>query len=94
MGRVEDAIIIYESTYTDSAAVYLGGLTRLVKVNDLLRWNTEEGKSLTLAEIARQLPSGQIITVIVNAPLHGEIYQYGNYPDEKWYLIGTTQGYE
>lgn len=34
-----------------------------------------------------------IITVIVDSPLQGVVYEYGNYDDNMWYIHGTTQGY-
>lgn len=33
------------------------------------------------------------VMVIVEYPLHGEIYEFGNYADGKWYEHGTTKGY-
>lgn len=105
-GPVSEDIEVHELTATASAAVYIGGLTRLTKVNELLQWRFDEelaaalhwglqdAKVLRLSEIAEQLPSGQVISVIVESPLHGEIYQYGNYHDGKWYQIGSTHRYE
>lgn len=34
-----------------------------------------------------------IITVIVENPLEGVIYQYGNSCDDMWYIHGKTEGY-
>ena len=80
--------------------VYLGGVTDLEKV--ILTWRTDEERSkimgvkyyvLTLKEIADQLhEETDLITVIVQSPLSGEIYQWGNYGDE-WWQIGELDGY-
>lgn len=34
-----------------------------------------------------------IITVIVESPFKGVIYQYGNSCDDTWYIHGKTEGY-
>ncbi len=34
-----------------------------------------------------------VVTVILEAPLGGTIYQYGNYKDKYWVKHGTTKGY-
>ena len=80
--------------------VYLGGLADLEKV--ILTWRRNEERDklygiecyvLTLKEIADQLrEKADLITVIVQRPLSGEIYQWGNYGDE-WWQIGTLDGY-
>ena len=80
--------------------VYLGGVTDLEKV--ILTWRTDKERSemmeikyyvLTLKEIADRLrEKTDLITVIVQRPLSGEIYQWGNYGDE-WWQIGTLDGY-
>lgn len=36
---------------------------------------------------------GMIVTLIVEGPLYGVIYQYGNYSDGEWYKIGELRGY-
>lgn len=52
--------------------------------------------SLTLNQLSTQLyaKTGRgIITVLVEEPLRGEIFQIGNYSDMKWRKHGTTKGY-
>lgn len=83
-----------------TSRVYLGGVADLKKV--ILTWRTDEKRNevkgikfyvLTLKEIADQLrEKTDLITVIVQRPLSGEIYQWGNYGDE-WWQIGTLDGY-
>lgn len=48
---------------------------------------------ITLDDIRKAL-EGRIITVWTESPLHGEIYQTGNYPGETdWRLFGQLMGY-
>lgn len=92
---------IIEFDGTCQSAVYLGGLAELVPVSKKLKWNHEGfgGDAithLTLDEIAEQVSKIDpyaIITVIKDNPSSGLIYQYGNYGEKKWYLIGETVGY-
>ncbi len=96
-------LIVVEFDGIKSTAVYLGGVTRLKKVNEELIWHEEESealystiKSLTLREIYDQISQKygyQIITVIVDGPMHGEIYQCGNYVEGQWVKYGMTMGY-
>lgn len=104
MEKVEcsNEILICEFDGVTECAVYVGGMSNLKKVNDKMRWRYDArisrecfdpAKVLTLDEIAAQLSEeSRIITVITNGPLHGVIYQYGNYGNE-WWLIGKTWGY-
>ena len=79
---------------TGKAAVYTGWLTELkaaeVKPHREMidhvpyTW-------LTLNEIAEQLDY-RSITVIVDTPLKGVIYHYGNHGNS-WEQVGTTVGY-
>lgn len=49
---------------------------------------------ITLGDIREALGEHQIITVWACGPLHGEIYQTGNYPKETaWRLYGQLMGY-
>lgn len=34
-----------------------------------------------------------VITIILDRPLDGEIWQYGNYLDDLWHYHGETKGY-
>lgn len=99
---VADDIELCEFDGVTAVAVYSGGVNRLEKINHKLRWRYDAeisrmcfdpAKVLKLSEIAEQCKDEYIITVIVESPLHGEIYQYGNYYDNKWYKIGETAGY-
>lgn len=36
---------------------------------------------------------GGIILVIAENPLSGYVFQYGNYDDIYWYVVGETKGY-
>ena len=72
----------------------------------MLKWHTddpsgfyESGEYLSLQEIGeqvRKLYGGHMLPlyVWVDSPMHGEIYQTGNYPgDDSWTLLGQTKGY-
>lgn len=53
-----------------------------------------EIRYLTLKEIWQQLKCyKKPITVVISSPLHGVIYQCGNYVEEKWVKYGETRGY-
>lgn len=81
--------------------VYTGSMTRLEKacvkwregdkeLSDILGFKAEV---LTLGEIEKQLGDQHLITIVIEGPLSGEIWQYGNYYDDKWYKIGDLRGY-
>lgn len=56
----------------------------------------EEHEVLTLQDISNQLEKSNhrnVITVWVESPLEGTIYQFGNYHDNQWHEHGTTRGY-
>lgn len=58
----------------------------------------DEWELLTLNEIVEQSKANKdtatnLITVIIENPRSGEIWQYGNYHDGKWYRIGNVYGY-
>ena len=80
--------------------VYVGTTDCLRCVNDRLKWrkevieelSDEPTEMLTLAEIEKQLKH-HIVTVIINGPMHGEIYQCGNYSAREWWKIGDLDGY-
>lgn len=79
----------------NATAVYVGGMTSLYPANVKWREKSKFLKNfevLKLSEIAEQFPK-LIITVVTEGPTHGEIYQYGNYSNGKWYQIGETGGY-
>lgn len=87
----------------NSAAVYIGSMTDLVKVTEKLKWREDKEIGalvyepylvLTLDEIAVQLGSKYpLVTVIIEGPLSGAIFRYGNYDDDSWWQIGDLDGY-
>lgn len=87
-----------------TATVYLGYFDNLLYINDRLKWRTEDWgeeigdiEILTLSEIWEQVKNifsnERIVTVIVDSPLHGEIYVCGNHKEGIWEKIGETRGY-
>lgn len=92
---------ICEFDGVSAVGVYVGTLDALQRVNRQLRWRVDEEGSkmcrdpyrvLTLKEIQEQIPY-HLITVIDNGPMHGEIYQCGNYSGNDWWIIGELNGY-
>lgn len=94
--KVDINEVIWGDNGMDKAAVYVGGLTNLCKVEP--EWNEafnrEFGivKSLTLREIAKTYKSVGIITVFVDCALESYCLQYGNYGDY-WVMHGKLRGY-
>ncbi len=87
----------------DTAGVYVGFLDAMRLVTDELDWRVDKTsemtlvpyKELSLSEIkdqVRKKTGENIITVIVNRPLSGIIYQYGNHGD-LWEQVGVLCGY-
>lgn len=85
-------------------SVYVGFLSDLVNYTNTLDWHKKfvngldmEVGTLSLTEIYEQIKAvcggSRVITVFVENPLHGEIYQCGNYEDGKWVKLGNTMGY-
>ncbi len=99
--EVAGSIEIVKFDGIDSSAVYLGGITRLKNVTDQLEWHVEESsetdvESLTLDEIYHQCRDKfglSIITVFVDSPLSGRIYQCNNYDNGLWVQYGELRGY-
>lgn len=87
----------------NETSVYTGSLRNLVNITDKLHWHSEPCEPLymnieflTLSEIweqAKDLSEQRILTVFVDSPLRGTIFQCGNYEEGKWVKYGTTQGY-
>lgn len=88
------------------SAFYAGSLDCLVPMNkNMFKWHIDEEASafmgesvslLTLGEIAEQLAKMKytgIVTVFVNRPTSGEIYQLGNYGTYEWFELGTLRGF-
>ena len=96
MNKIEVDLELAKFDGTTSVTVYKGGMSRLKEAD--LKWREEEtgciegdNKVLKLSEIAEQV-KGDLITVVIEGPLRGEILQYGNYGPE-WWQIGTLTGY-
>lgn len=97
--KLED-IKVSDKSFNDFA-VYIGGLTRLKDITKELVYDTEYVGGYPMTEISLKEIQNQaealgytgLITVIVNEPLKGVIYQYGNYVDKLWHKIGETVGY-
>lgn len=103
MEKLDDITIVKFDGVTQSA-VYFGFVTNLLNITEKLKWRKAgaieygyDAEVLTLEEIYKQvrdLFNGHaIITVFVSDPLHGYIYQCGNYRDGHWMKYGTTIGY-
>lgn len=100
----QDFTIVRDDTITNSA-VYIGGLCNLKDCTNLLKWISEPCEPLymnieylSLTQIYKQVQKmvndkGVLITVIVNDPLHAEIYQCGNHEEGKWEKLGRIMGY-
>lgn len=99
---------ICKATPTSNTYVYIGSFSNLVPANDILNWRRLPeydlpslgiiAEELTLDEISIQLKErlkthdSPLITIFEQEPLHGKIYQWGNYGNG-WYEIGETCGY-
>lgn len=88
------------------SAFYAGSLDSLVPMDkNMFRWHIDEDasafmgeavSSLTLGEIAEQLAKMEyagMVTIFVNRPTSGEIYQLGNYGTYEWSELGTLRGF-
>lgn len=86
-----------------STGIYLGTFNNLLEFDPgLLPWNHLEeneidcGDHMTLGEISEFFNKNgnpyHMITVFLNGPQHGMIYQYGNY-DDSWVIAGRLNGY-
>lgn len=95
--------IIYAPDIYNSVMIFTGSVVdeslKPVPLS-VLEWNTEPDRSecfsyLTLDGIYRQLSekTDEIITVVVERPLDGVIYQCGNAGEGIWVQHGTTRGY-
>ncbi|MBP1591516.1 hypothetical protein [Ruminococcus sp.] len=93
--------VIWRFDGVRSATVYLGWLSDLTPADVKWRQDDEsyetaelcdcEADYITLDELAEQFPKKQI-TVIIDDPLNGEIWNYGN-AGKMWLRIGITGGY-
>ena len=101
MKRFND-MVVYRFGGMKSARVFTTDINSIESIDpDKLNWHKddEDGEYLTLQEIGDQVRalSGGIMHVLyvwVEGPLHGEIYQTGNYHGcDAWILHGKTNGY-
>ena len=84
---VDENTIVYEH-----CMIYTIGISKIIHNKELKWHDSGEFNYLTLKEIKEQL-NGLPIRIINDNGLNGEIYEYGNYNDGKWYLYGITKGY-
>lgn len=82
----------------DGSTKIYDGIIRIIcgdsaKTIYLTAMGTENDRFITLNDCLSLIDyKGGVCIVIFDEPLHGEIYQYGNY-GEYWTTYGTTQGY-
>lgn len=106
MEKLNDVIIYRDFEGMTGIEMYEGGFMDLVPFNkELLEWHKDEELSeaerrdtyfLTLGEIAAQLRDkdyDKMVTIFVETPLEGSIYQMGNYRKYEWVKAGTLNGY-
>ena len=80
-----DAIITIFSGYGDEAKII-----RFIHTAD----GTENDNFITLEDCRAMIgKTERTVTVIFEDWIRGEIYTYGNYGDNKWWQVGTTQGF-
>lgn len=88
------------------SAFYTGSLDNLIPFDkDFFKWNIDEDArifecetvySLTLGELVEQLKQAKfngLVTLIVQRPMSGKIYQMGNYSPYEWYALGELRGF-
>lgn len=98
------ATMIYRDAPMEGLYIFvigpISGINEISK--SVLDWHTSEGEAkagyLTLEEISNQIKAKMggecpVLYVWTERPLHGKIYQYGNYYPERWELYGTTKGF-
>ena len=100
--------VIYKNgeIFLEYSAFYSGDLDSLVPMDkNMFKWHFDEKASefsdnpvfsITLGEIAEQLAKIEyagIVTLFVNRPTSGEVYQLGNYGTYQWFELGTLRGF-
>lgn len=101
--------VIYKDDGMNFTSFYSGSFDQLMPFNkDSLEWRKDKEFSkvaqqdiyyLTLGEIAQQLKKmnyhkrNSMLTIFVNQPLKGQIFQMGNYGNYVWYEVGRLRGY-
>ena len=102
--KTGETIVLSNSAYF--VTIYKGWVTDLSKIpNESFDWVSYgeepeyEEKSLSLNDIYKQaidrgiINPRDILTVVVDMPMKGYIYEWGNYGAGKWTLLGKTKGY-
>lgn len=89
---------IYAPDNIDLVMIFIGSMTKQTVrpvLLSALKWHKEADSNgyLTLDEIRKQLATDELITVVVETPLSGVIYQCSNYASGVWVEHGTTKGY-
>lgn len=94
-------IVIYDPNAIEDYAVmiFIGSVVdeslKSIPLTEM-KWNCKNGYLyLTLEEIYEQISAkiDEIITVVVERPADGSIYQCGNSGQGVWVQHGTTRGY-
>ena len=98
--------MLIEENPVDIISIYKGCLANGLKniENNKFDWHKEyennglTGQSLTLNEIYTQavkiglIEKRGILTVFIEKPQHGKIYQCGNHEEGEWEVKGKTKG--
>lgn len=101
MKEIKEDTEIIDFDGVTCSKVYVGGLSDLQPADNLKWRNADEETCLILgidahviklSEIVEQLRDARIITVIIESPTYGEIWQYGNY-GKGWFVNGELKGY-
>lgn len=89
MKKVNPADILISPVGMENLLVIDQFNDEVIKNNELLL-----GKPyFSLKEVLDGLNKDGHYLIIVESPLHGEIYRYNNYGEQEVYLIGKTCGY-
>lgn len=101
-----NSTVIYKNDAFGFTGLYAGSLDCLVPMDrNMFKWNVDKNAteitgeiiwSLTLGEIAEQLAKMEymgIVTIFVNRPTSGAVYQLGNYSPYEWFELGTLRGF-
>lgn len=104
--ELNQTVIYKNGEVSGYSAFYAGSLDCLVPMDkNMFKWHIDENASefigepvlaLTLGEIAEQLAKIEyagMVTIFVNRPTSGEIYQLGNYGTYEWFELGTLRGF-
>lgn len=90
-----EEVVVFEGNYWDNNVVTIIADISDDKMYTIKLYGTDS--KVTLEDIREMCETEGyeegIITVIVENPLEGVVYQYGNYANDMWYIHGTTQGY-